>query len=406
MARKIIDITSSESQYDILSKTPKNYSDDNYFLKQLQHKVNADWKYRPNRVDIEYEKDWGRSTWEPIEVVIQTVKTEKGTAISNDVKNIVFKYINEDRFKIGSRFRFSPRFDLSEEDKIKNVWLTTNQNSANLTSSVVIERCNGIFGSVYKDKQGISHYHYEPVIQGRDLSSNSFAFDEASVLPQSQLLVISQYNDFTKNYILNQRFIVGARREDPNNPGHFIDGQVYRIIAINRFYSDTTFNPESVGLLKIYMEITESSPYDDWDNMIAYQSNQEEIHIDTISEDKDYSIIFKTPDEIPADLTSEEIIFTPVIVADDGTEYIENSRNLKTSISLENWPVRKPLEEQDIFVSLEESVDSDSNYIFKLKRNKIYLRGDLIVTVTSPAASSPSGNEIISQFKMVVSREE
>ena len=64
--------------------------------------------------------------------------------------------------------------DLSEEDKIKNVWLTTNQNSANLTSSVVIERCNGIFGSVYKDKQGISHYHYEPVIQGRDLSSNSF----------------------------------------------------------------------------------------------------------------------------------------------------------------------------------------------------------------------------------------
>ena len=55
MARKVVDITNSANSYDILSQTPKNYSKDNYFLKELQDKINAEWRYRPNRVDIEYE---------------------------------------------------------------------------------------------------------------------------------------------------------------------------------------------------------------------------------------------------------------------------------------------------------------------------------------------------------------
>jgi len=409
MARKIIDITHSASQYDILSQTPKNYNKNNYFLKELQDKVDADWDLLPNRADVEYEAIWGKNIWEPIEVVINTVKTEKGTAISNDTKNLTFRNISEDRFRIGSKFRFSPRHNLNIPDKFKDVWLTTNLNSANLTSSVVIERCNGIFGSTYKDKQGVTHYHYEPVIQSRELSSTDFSFNVASVLPQSQLLVTVQYNDFTRDYFLNQRFIVGARKEDPDNPGHFIDGQVYRITAINKFYSDTTFNPERVGLLKIYMEITESSSYDDWDNMIAYQGEQEDVYLDTISNSTGYSIILKTPSEIPADLTSEEIVFTPIIVADDGTEYPENSKFIRTSYYLENWPSKKPLEEQSIFISFEEaeySADPSFEYNFKLKRNKIYLRGDLVVTITSPASSSPTGEEISTQFKMVVRREE
>ena len=71
MARKVVDITNSANSYDILSQTPKNYSKDNYFLKELQDKVNAEWRYRPNRVDIEYENNWGVQTYTPIEVVIQ-----------------------------------------------------------------------------------------------------------------------------------------------------------------------------------------------------------------------------------------------------------------------------------------------------------------------------------------------
>ena len=117
MARKVVDITNSANSYDILSQTPKNYSKDNYFLKELQDKVNAEWRYRPNRVDIEYENSWGVQTYTPIEVVIQSVRSEKGSAISNDCRRIVFKNILEDRFVIGSKFKFSEKYDLNTEDK-------------------------------------------------------------------------------------------------------------------------------------------------------------------------------------------------------------------------------------------------------------------------------------------------
>lgn len=42
MANKVIDISDSVTKYDILSQTPKNYSKDNYWLKELQHKVNIE----------------------------------------------------------------------------------------------------------------------------------------------------------------------------------------------------------------------------------------------------------------------------------------------------------------------------------------------------------------------------
>lgn len=42
MSRKVINITHSANKYDILSQTPKNYDKDNYFLKELQDKVNAE----------------------------------------------------------------------------------------------------------------------------------------------------------------------------------------------------------------------------------------------------------------------------------------------------------------------------------------------------------------------------
>jgi len=158
--------------------------------------VDADWEYRPNRVDIEYENQWGEQTYSPIEVVIQSVKSEKGTAISNDCRNIVFRDILDKRFVIGSRFRYE-EFPLDEldldaiPDAKKNVWLATNTNSVQMTSSMIIERCNGTLGSLWVDSQGISHYHYEPVIQGRELSSVNLFYNETAVSPQSELIIIA-----------------------------------------------------------------------------------------------------------------------------------------------------------------------------------------------------------------------
>ena len=296
MSRKVINITHSATKYDILSQTPENYNKDNYFLNELQHKVNAEWNYRPNRVDVEFENGKGTWDWHPLEVVVQSVLSEKGAAISNDTRRLVFKNILEDRFNIGDRFRFSEKYDLSAEENAKNVWLVSNLNKVNMTSSVIVERCNGTIGSLYDNGDGTVSYHYEPVIQGKDLTSVNFFYNETLISPQSQLLIIAQHNKYTKQYKINQRFIIGYDK-------------VYRIKAINKFYSNSTKNPEDVGLLRIYMEITESSKKDDFEKRIAF--NQEQHNVAPVVEEGEYYISFTSPDEIPDGLDAEQVIFTP-----------------------------------------------------------------------------------------------
>ena len=306
MSRKVIDLVHSATRYDILSQTPKNYNKDNYFLKELQDKVNAEWAYRPNRVDVEFEKDWGEQTWLPLEVVVQSVLSEKGTAISNDTRRLVFKNILEDRFNIGSRFRFSEDYDLSAEENAKNVWLVSNLNKTSMTSSVVAERCNGTLCSYHNNEDGTMSFHEEPVIQGKDLTSVNFFYNETLISPQSQLLVIAQHNKYTRTYKINQRFIIGYDK-------------VYRIKAINKFYSKSTKDPEDVGLIRIYMEITEKSSKDDFEKRIAF--NQEWRNITPIVEEGGYIIAFKEkePEVIPSFLGADAVIFTPVLKQDGQT---------------------------------------------------------------------------------------
>ena len=378
MARKVVDITNSANSYDILSQTPKNYSKDNYFLKELQDKVNAEWRYRPNRVDIEYENSWGVQTYTPIEVVIQSVRSEKGSAISNDCRRIVFKNILEDRFVIGSKFKFSEKYDLNTEDKNKNVWLATNTDNVKMTSSMIIERCNGTLGSVYVDNQGITQYHYEPVIQGKDLSAVNLFYNEVAVSPQSQLLVIAQHNEFTKKYYINQRFIVGYDK-------------VYRIKAINKFYANSTNDPENVGLMRIYLELTESCIYDNFDTRIAYQ-NSPGVHLTTIK-DSSYSIKLSKPEYIPVNLTDDPITFTMVVVNEQGQEFPEI--NISVDCVLENLP--SGADQSNYF----DYIDNGNNS-FDLRRKRIYLNGNLQINCKVNKEESPSGEEFSTSFTMVM----
>ena len=402
MARKIKDITHSSSQYDMLSQTPKNYNESNYYLKTLQDKVNADWRFRSNRIDVEYEESKSSDKWLPLNVVIQTVKQDTGTTIAGDYCRLVFKNIFEDRFKIGDKFRIPNSLKKSSTEAVKNkfttdvnkdVWIAINTDKVNFTSSMVAERCNGILGSVYTDTQGVAHYHYEPVIQDRELSSTSFSYGDTSVVPGARLTVVAQYNQYTSQYKTNQRFVVGAREEDPNNESHYIGGQVYKINAINKFYGNSTFGIQDVGLINIYLEITESSPYDDWDNMIAYQDEQHIIITPEGEEgkEKNYSIKFKTPEVFPSELTSEEIIFTPVLVDEDG---VEVAGTFVTMIQLENWPASVDASLQANYVELIEGTSGD--YYFSLKRKKVYTRGDLVVVCAS------SDNKYSATFKLVI----
>lgn len=370
MSRKVINIVHSATRYDILSQTPKNYNKDNYFLKELQDKVNAEWAYRPNRVDVEFENQWGEQTWSPLEVVVQSVLSEKGTAISNDTRRLVFKNILEDRFNIGNRFRFSEDYDLSAADEAKNVWLVSNLNKTSMTSSVVAERCNGTLCSYHNNGDGTMSFHEEPVIQGKDLTSVNFFYNETLISPQSQLLVIAQHNKYTKAYKINQRFIVGYDK-------------VYRIKAINKFYSKSTKDPEDVGLIRIYMEITESSSKDDFKTRIAF--NQEQHNVAPVVEEGEYYISFASPAEIPDSLGAEQIIFTPELKK--GEQIIED-------VTFSAVPTIEGVEDVSQYVSV---VQEDNRFIVEKIQN--YRKANLKIEWSVEA---PNGELVTLQYEFAL----
>lgn len=384
MARKVINTTRAASYYDILSQTPANYDKDNYFLRELQQKVDAEWIYRPNRVNIEYETVWGAQVYAPIEVVIQTVKSEKGKEIADDIRRVVFRDILDDRFDIGSRFRFGRRYNDPKKgvvpDKDQNVWIATNTDSVQMTSSMVIQRCNGTLGSLYRDAQGVSHYHYEPVIQASGLTSVDLHDSETAVSPQSQLTIVAQHNEFTRDYFINQRFIIGYDK-------------VYRITAINKFYSNSTFDSQNVGVMHVYLELTERSEYDDFEHRIAYQDNDSIImhHEPTSGVDPEYIITFSSPEVIPASLGDSATIFTPVVHNAAGA--VVSGVSVKLDVTLENLP-------QSVGISNYVEIEPKENDAVSLKRIRVYLRGDMVLRWYIPAQYTTSQTEIATVFTM------
>ena len=380
MARIVINTTHSANCYDILSQTPPDYDRENYFLKELQQKVDAEWEYRPNRVNIEYEDNWGQQTYAPIQVVIQSVKSEKGREIADDFRQVVFRDILDSRFTIGSRFRFAAHYNGSAQvpDSEKNVWLSINTDSVKMTSSMIIERCNGTLGSLWKDDQGVSHYHYEPVVQASGLTSVSLMENEVAVSPQSKLTIIAQHNDYTRDYFINQRFIVGYDK-------------VYRVNAIDKFYSNSTFDAENVGLMRMYLEITETSEYDDFEHRIAYQDSRNVImQYNTPSGETQYHIDFATPSVIPTHLDETTILFTPV-VRDAHNETVTGVP-VRFSYALENLPETV---DPDNYVSVTQEKGTVS-----LARKRVYLRGNMILTWTIDAQYIESGTEETVSFVM------
>ena len=183
---------------------------------------------------------------------------------------------------------------LKKAEENKSVWIASNINSVRPTSNVTVVRCNGTLGSVYKDNKGITQYHYEPAIQTRVLKTVNLFYNEVAVVPQSELAVIVQHNKYTQNYYINQRFIVGYDR-------------AYKIKAINKFNSLDTYQPQNVGTILLYLEITEISEQDDFIKRIA-DNKEEKVEIETIS-NEEYTLKLIQPEVLPANLLSTAIEF-------------------------------------------------------------------------------------------------
>lgn len=369
---KIIKSAYNPNSYNMLSQTPKNYVKDNYYLRTLQDKVDADWEYRPNRVDIEEESVRGSLEYVPMEAVVQSVRNDKGEKVSEDIMRLVFRDIRYSS-KIGTKYRFSFNFDLEEPDEDKFIWLVTNREELTPTASSVITRCNGTIASTYKDENGVNQIHYEPVISATALSSTNFHFDEAIVTAKADLTMIVQYNQYTMNYYINQRFIVG-----PN--------QVYKVSAIQNTNSLATFKPEDIGLMVLYANFDQLSEQDNLETRLAYNKPEEQINPSV--PDSGNGVVFKItePSPLPTELYSEPIIFKAGL-------YFVDTLDSNTEISIEcDLDVNTdPLKYFDF-----EKIDGNS---FMLRRKKIINR-NLKVKVYIEAAQSPSGEEMSQEFEL------
>lgn len=364
----IINTTDTPSSYNLVSQTPKNIVPQNYYLHTLQQKVLADWKYRYNVVQVEQESVIGGEEYFPLEVVIQSVRNDKGTKVSDDIRRLVFKDIKYD-VRLGTKFRFSYSFDINLPDEEKNVWLATNKDSTSPTGQVVITRCNGTLGSTYIDEKGNTQYHYEPVISGDKLSGANFNYNEVIVVPQAQLTLTVQHNEFTKTYFINQRFVVGYDK-------------VYKIKAIDKANSLKTFDPMDVGLVILYAEVDEVSPLDDFTNRIAYNGGDTSPVIEKPT--TDYSLSLYEPSPLPLNLTKTPTVFRASLFNND----IALSIPVEVSVSLPNCS------NPSLYFDF---VDNGDNS-FVLTKKQTYNRGELVVLLTVTADNSPTGESIEQEY--------
>ena len=262
---KVFDSTNSFSIFENKSRTPKNMSKNNYYLKNLQNKINDEWKYLPNIIDIEEEKEFGSETYKQVEVKIQNVYDEKlKKTLSDDWKKINFRDIQYP-IKVGQRYRFSLNYNEDESLKEKSIWITLNNNRTNPTYGGIIRRCDSYFTIISNHK----NIHYEPICLDTDFKYSSIYYDLSISIAQGEIYATLQYNKFTKFLKVNDRFIVGpVDLEDKYN------NTVFKIKAIRRYQNLSTFDNNSIPLIFLALERDDVNVEDNFETRIA-KSNGE-----------------------------------------------------------------------------------------------------------------------------------
>lgn len=368
----VYDTSKMRDTSHLFSQTPPNFVKGNYYLDSLQMKVDADWPFRPNRKWIEEEKCAGTELYEPIEVVVQTVKNDKGEAVSDDWYRLVFKDCRRHN-KIGHRYRFSYEFDPTEPDCRKNVWIGLNQTSMSPTSSQVVCRCNGSIGSIYVDENGQISYHYEPVIQPSKLSSPMFDYSEVAIDPDGSMTLIAQCNKYTKQYYINQRFIIGTDR-------------VYKVNNIIKSDSRTTFDPDDVGIMRIYLAYDQTGKLDNFETRIAYNGHEDEPNPET-GDDMEYTFTIVEPGSIPEVIPSDGLVFEPAVYKNG----LPAKADISCSASLDGYGA--DVVSVDNYCELTDNEDGT----FTLKRKMI---DNQLKAVVSCIASIDGQPEMILEFKV------
>lgn len=382
-----IDSTNIKDTRELFSQTPPDFAEDNYYLKTLQMKIDADWPYRPNRKWVEEEEGPGIEKYNPLEVVIQTIKGDKGEAISDDYYRLVFKDCQKVT-RIGARYRFAYEPNITVPDSKKNIWIAINQTRLKPTASQTVVRCNGTIGSLYIDENKKIIRHYEPIVQPDKLSgANTMSQNEVATDLNGGKVILAQFNKYTQQYYINQRFFIDTNAyEREHQP-------VYKIVNIARSNTLTTYDSTDVGLIRIYYEVDQIGAQDDVENRIAYNGVQNEqitpetdqpsvpsneIHEEDVVE-HNYIFSITEPSVIPETLTT--LTFKPELkdnnITIDGIitkcEYGLIGAYYASKVPVDNY--------------IDFSANEDGSYTISRKKKDSTMKVNVVCKATAPNGS-------------------
>lgn len=281
----IIDTTNViDSSMFLKARLKKNMVGDNYYIENLQDKRNQDWEFRYNVVGIEEEK--GRQiqytnylpTYTPLDVVIRSVKGEKGEDLGADWASISFRDLKYPNL-LGTRYRFSLDFPdmslMTEEDKYfdTSVWLAINNSPIRAGRSSVVRRCNAniaLVGSPTRDYHNIVESRYEPVVLENELKYMNMYYNQTIVVPQAEWYITMQMNYFSNCIKVNNRIILGG-----TDTGDIENNSIYKVKAVIKCTANKTFERagytglEDIPLVVLALDKDVASSEDDLVNRIA-----------------------------------------------------------------------------------------------------------------------------------------
>ena len=273
-----------DSSIHLKAKLDKNRVGENYYIQNLQDLRDRDWYTRYNVIGIEEElhKQTEYSTespeYAPIDVVIRTVKGEKGQDLGTDWADLAFRDLHHPN-ELGDRYRFSTEFldmsEMSEEEKYYNtsVWLAVNKNPVSAGNNVVVRRCNSniaLVGSPSMDYENLKEVHYEPVILENDLKFISMYYNMTVVIPQSEWYATMQLNYYTNCIKINDRVIFGGvSGDDRSNNAVFMVKAIVKAGAQNTFSKNGSAELDKIPICLLALDKDTISSRDNFYNRVA-----------------------------------------------------------------------------------------------------------------------------------------
>jgi len=225
-------------------KTPKDY-----YLNDLQNKINKEWDYASDIYTIEEESSFGSNMFAYVDVrVNHEPLSNTGDKLSDDFKEFIFKNIDHAR-GIGYIYKFS-----------NNYWLTINSDLyKKATASSTVKRMNNMLRWVDPD----GSYHEEPCIIDYSVKRAVDTLSNSDVTtPNGFIMVIAQLNDRTNKIKENQRFLFG-------NSSNWAAYKVYGN-GVRNFLNQQTDDNDSCTLVEFQMGINyDNTSYDDVVNGVA-----------------------------------------------------------------------------------------------------------------------------------------